>query len=77
MACAFWWTYFDVAALMAARRLAEVESVKVRNEIARDGFSYLHLPMVSAIVLVTLGMKVTLTHVGDPLDWEAAPKALA
>jgi len=77
VACAFWWTYFDVAALMAARRLAEVESVKVRNEIARDGFSYLHQPMVSAIVLVTLGMKVTLTHVGDPLDWEAAPKALA
>ncbi len=72
VACAFWWTYFDVAALMAARRLAEVESVQVRNELARDAFSYLHLPMVAAIVLVALGMKVTLAHVGDPLNWEAA-----
>ena len=72
VACAFWWTHFDVAALMAARRLAEVESVQVRNELARDAFSYLHLPMVAAIVLVALGMKVTLAHVGDPLNWEAA-----
>ena len=72
VACAFWWTYFDVAALAAAQRLAEVESVQARNELARDGFSYLHLPMVAAIVLVALGMKSTLAHVGDPLHWETA-----
>ena len=28
--------------------------------------------MVAAVVLVALGMKVTLAHVGDPLDWETA-----
>jgi low temperature requirement protein LtrA len=72
VACAFWWTYFDVAALAAAQRLAEVESVQARNELARDGFSYLHLPMVAAIVLVALAMKSTLAHVGDPLHWETA-----
>ena len=72
VACAFWWAYFDVAALMAARRLAEVESLKERNALARDAFSYLHLPMVAAIVLVALGMKSTLAHVGDPLSWPTA-----
>lgn len=72
VACAFWWVYFDVAALMAARRLAEVESLKERNALARDAFSYLHLSMVAAIVLVALGMKSTLAHVGDPLGWETA-----
>ncbi|HEX4981246.1 MAG TPA: low temperature requirement protein A, partial [Ilumatobacteraceae bacterium] len=72
VACAFWWAYFDVAALMAARRLAEVEPLKARNALARDAFSYLHLPMVAAIVLVALGMKSTLAHVGDPLRWETA-----
>ena len=72
VACAFWWAYFDVAALMAARRLAEIEPVRARNELARDAFSYLHLPMVAAIVLVALGMKSTLAHVGDPLGWETA-----
>ena len=72
VACALWWAYFDVAALAAARRLAEVESMQERNELARDAFSYLHLPMVAAIVLVALGMKSTLAHVGDPLHWETA-----
>ena len=72
VACALWWAYFDVAALLMARRLAEIESVQARNELARDAFSYLHLPMVGAIVLVALGMKSTLAHVGDPLHWETA-----
>ena len=72
VACAFWWAYFDVAALLAARRLAGVADVKVRNELARDAYSYLHLPMVAAVVLVALGMKSVLAHVGDPLEWETA-----
>ena len=72
VAFAFWWAYFDVGALISARRLAEVEDVQERNELARDAFSYLHLPMVASIVLVALGMKSTLAHVGDPLGWETA-----
>jgi low temperature requirement protein LtrA len=72
VACALWWTYFDVTALAAGQRLAQEESVPVRNRLARDGYSYLHLPMVAAIVLVALGMKTTLAHVGDPLAWETA-----
>ena len=72
VAAAFWWAYFDVAALAAARRLAEEESVTNRNELARDAFSYLHLPMVAAVVLVAFGMKTTLAHVDEPLAWEAA-----
>jgi low temperature requirement protein LtrA len=72
VACAMWWLYFDVAALMAARRLAEEQDVRARNELARDAFSYIHLPMVAAIVLVALGMKTTLAHVRDPLHWETA-----
>ena len=72
VAGALWWAYFDVAAVAAARQLAEIESVQERNEMARDGYSYLHLPMVAAIVLVALGMKTTLAHVADPLPWETA-----
>ena len=72
VACALWWAYFDVSAPAATRRLSEIEPVPVRNRLARDGYSYLHLPMVAAIVLVALGMKTTLAHVGDPLAWETA-----
>ncbi len=46
--------------------------MKTRNELARDAYSYLHFPMVASVVLVALGMKSTLAHVGDPLDWELA-----
>jgi low temperature requirement protein LtrA len=72
VAAAFWWLYFDVSALAAARRLEEEHDVKTRNELARDAFSYLHLLLVAAIVLVALGMKTTLGHVGNPLRWEIA-----
>jgi low temperature requirement protein LtrA len=62
-----WWLYFDVVALVAARRLEQAAPGREQNEIARDSFSYLHLPMVAGIVLVALGMKKTLGHVEDPL----------
>lgn len=68
VAAAQWWLYFDVVALVAARRLAEAEPGRVQNEMARDSYSYLHFPMVAGIVLVALGMKKTLEHVGDPLE---------
>jgi low temperature requirement protein LtrA len=77
VACGLWWAYFDVSAPAATRRLAEIEPVPVRNRLARDGYSYLHLPMVAAIVLVALGMKTVLAHVGDPLEWEAATALVA
>jgi low temperature requirement protein LtrA len=68
VAAALWWLYFDIVALVAERRLALAEVGREQNEIARDSFSYLHFPMVAGIVLVALGMKKTLEHVGDPLE---------
>jgi low temperature requirement protein LtrA len=69
---ALWWLYFDVVALVAERRLAHAEKGRERNAIARDSFSYLHLPMVAGIVLLALGLKKTLQHVEDPLKLEPA-----
>ena len=65
---ALWWMYFDVVALVAARRLVNAAPGKERNEIARDSFSYLHLPMVAGIVLLALGIKKTLAHTGHELE---------
>lgn len=67
VSAALFWLYFDVVALVAARRLERAPAGRERNEIARDSFSYLHFPMVAGIVLVALGFKKTLAHVGDPL----------
>lgn len=35
--------------------------------MARDSYSYLHIPMVAGIVLVALGIKKTLGDVDEPL----------
>jgi len=67
VAAALWWLYFDVVALVAQRRLSNAAEGRERNMIARDSFSYLHLPMVAGIVLVALGLKKTIEHVEDPL----------
>jgi low temperature requirement protein LtrA len=67
-AAALWWLYFDIVALVAERRLSKAAPGREQNEIARDSFSYLHFPMVAGIVLIALGLKKTLEHVGDPLE---------
>jgi low temperature requirement protein LtrA len=64
---ALWWLYFDVAAIFARTRLREATGVE-QARLARDAYSYLHLPMVAGIVLFALGLKTTLGHVGDELD---------
>jgi low temperature requirement protein LtrA len=68
LTAAMWWMYFDVVALVSARRLIRAAEGRERNELARDSYSYLHFPMVAGIVLVALGMKKTLGQVEDPLE---------
>ena len=67
VACALWWSYFDWAIYYSQARLADATGV-AQAVLARDLYSYLHLPMVAGIVLFSLGVKTTLAHVGDPLD---------
>ncbi|MBA2712035.1 MAG: low temperature requirement protein A, partial [Rubrobacteraceae bacterium] len=66
LAAALWWAYFDLVMLVAERRLGRAKGEE-RARLARDSYSYLHLPMVAGIIFVALGMKQTLAHIGDPL----------
>jgi low temperature requirement protein LtrA len=61
-----WWAYFDWVAFVAQARLAEATGQE-RAALARDLYSYLHLPMVAGIVLFALGLKATLGDVGGTL----------
>jgi low temperature requirement protein LtrA len=67
LAAAMWWIYFDIVAIVSERRLTEAAVGKVQNEMARDSYSYLHLPMIAGIVLVALGMKKTIGHFDEHL----------
>jgi len=59
-----WWAYFDVVSIVAERVLRRAQGEE-RVRLARDAYSYLHLPMVAGIVLVALGLKKVLEYVGD------------
>src|SRR5919109_1533812 len=72
VAAAFWWTYFDWWTIVAEQRLAE-SSGAAQAVLARDLYSYLHLPLVAGIVLFAMAMKKTLADVDATLD--AAPAA--
>ena len=66
LAAALWWAYFDLVMLTAERRLTAAQGEE-RTRLARDSYTYLHLPMVAGIIFAALGLKQTLSHVGDPL----------
>jgi low temperature requirement protein LtrA len=66
VAAALWWAYFDFVAIAAERRL-RTAPLQERVRLARDSYSYLHLPMVAGIVLFALGVKKTLGHFDSEL----------
>jgi low temperature requirement protein LtrA len=66
VAAALWWSYFDWFTFAFQARLAEFNGSE-RAALARDGYSYLHLPMVAGIVLFALGLKTTLANVDETL----------
>jgi low temperature requirement protein LtrA len=71
VAACLWWAYFDVVATVAERKLREAGPA-ARARIARDSYSYLHLPMVAGIVLFAFGVKTTLAHAHIHLQSVAA-----
>jgi low temperature requirement protein LtrA len=72
VAAALWWVYFDVVALVSARRLSEAEPGRVQNTLARDSYSYLHLLLVAGIVMAAFGLKTVIAHTGSHLHWVPA-----
>jgi len=71
VAGALWWAYFDIVALVAERRLRAAAPAE-QARMARDSYTYLHLPMVSGIVVFAFGVKTTLSHVDVHLHGVAA-----
>jgi low temperature requirement protein LtrA len=64
---ALWWLYFDVAAIFSRRRLVGASGID-RARLARDAYTYLHLPLVAGIVVLAFGVETALHHVDQALD---------
>jgi low temperature requirement protein LtrA len=67
VAAALWWAYFDVVALAGERRFRRADPAQ-RARLARDSYTYLHLPMVAGVILFAVGVKASLGHAGDDLS---------
>jgi low temperature requirement protein LtrA len=64
LASALWWAYFDVSALLGEHALV-TEPQETRAKLARNAYSYAHVPLILGIVLVAFGLKEVLLYVSD------------
>jgi low temperature requirement protein LtrA len=69
VAACMWWAYFDVVSIVAERVLRRLGGEE-RTRLARDAYSYLHLPMVAGIALVARGIEEVMHQVGHATDGE-------
>jgi low temperature requirement protein LtrA len=71
---ALWWAYFDVTSMITERALAAAEGNR-QIRLARNGYTFLHLPMIIGIIMMSLGLKKAIGYVagvdghalGDPI----------
>jgi low temperature requirement protein LtrA len=61
---ALWWLYFSYVAIIATRRLEQSDD---RGRLARDAYTYLHLPIVAGIIVAAVGDEIVIAHPGATL----------
>ncbi|WP_319458660.1 low temperature requirement protein A [Micromonospora sp. RTP1Z1] len=66
VAAVLWWAYFDTLALAVEQLLHRTRDRSVRIALARDAYTYLHLPMIAGIIFFALGLKGLLSNVAEP-----------
>jgi low temperature requirement protein LtrA len=64
LASSLWWAYFDVSALLGEHALV-TEPAETRARLARNAYSFAHMPLMLGIVLVAFGLKEVLLYVSD------------
>jgi low temperature requirement protein LtrA len=64
-----WWLYFDVLAYLAEHVLHGAQG-SVRISLARDIYTYLHLPLVSGVIMFAFGLQRLLGAIIGPEEIE-------
>jgi low temperature requirement protein LtrA len=70
---ALWWLYFGEVAEHARRHMAESEDP---GRLARDAYTYLHLPIVAGVIVTAVGDELLTAHPGVPLSSAGAAMVL-
>ncbi|MCX4388478.1 low temperature requirement protein A [Micromonospora peucetia] len=63
---AMWWAYFDTLALAMEQVLHRTRDPSARGGLARDVYTYLHLPLIAGVILFALGLKGQIYEAGNP-----------
>jgi low temperature requirement protein LtrA len=67
---ALWWLYFGEVAEHSRRQLARADDA---GSLARDAYTYLHLPIVAGIIAVAVGNDILISHPHRVLSPRAVP----
>ena len=60
-----WWLYFDLGAVRGARHIQDHSEPGL---VARNAFTYLHMPIVAGIVIYAVADALLLEHWSEPAD---------
>jgi low temperature requirement protein LtrA len=60
---ALWWLYFGEVAEHSRRHMAESDDP---GGLARDAYTYLHLPIVAGVIAVAVADELLIAHPGEP-----------
>ncbi|SBT48119.1 low temperature requirement protein A [Micromonospora narathiwatensis] len=66
IAAALWWAYFDTFSLGAEQTLHRTREPGARARLARNAYTYLHMPMIAGIIFFALGVKDMLAEAAAP-----------
>ncbi|MCI4061756.1 low temperature requirement protein A [Micromonospora sp. R77] len=61
-----WWAYFDTLAFAVEQVLHHTREPAARARLARDVYTWLHLPMIAGIIFFALGIKDLLAEAAAP-----------
>ncbi|MFI0795603.1 low temperature requirement protein A [Micromonospora rubida] len=66
VASTLWWAYFDTLALAVEQALHRARDPAARARLARDAYTFLHLPIIAGVIFFALGIKDVLAEAADP-----------
>ncbi|MET8907051.1 low temperature requirement protein A [Micromonospora sp. NPDC004551] len=61
-----WWAYFDTLAFALEQALHHARDPAARLRLARDVYTFLHLPLIAGTILFALGLKDLLAESASP-----------
>ena len=70
---ALWWLYFDTVADRSRQVIAVSDQA---GRLARDAYTYIHIPIIAGIIAVAVGEDLVLAHPTEPLGGVGAATLL-